>query len=160
MRGAGGRFAALLVIAMVVTAAAAFLYATTRMVGAKATAAPELGVSVTSTVVTTPTVPMTVVDASRSGVVQVVIADDSGENDDGATRFDPPVITLVLGLNSTVTWINQDSIPHSVVTASGFSSGDIAPGHAYTYTFTAAGTYSYYCGYYPIMSGVITVKSA
>lgn len=140
-------------------AGAAFLYAASHAGGTEAATAPELNTSVASTVSTTQTVPMTVLDASRPGVVQVIIADGSGENDDGATRFDPPNMTLVLGVNNTVTWLNQDEITHSVVTTFGFSSGDIAPGHSYTYTFTQAGVYPYHCGYYPIMSGVITVKS-
>ena len=90
--------------------------------------------------------------------VQVVIADDSGENDDGGTRFDPQVITVVIGVNNTVTWTNQDSIPHNVQGDSGsFFSTDLSTGQSYSFTFTRAGTYPFHCTYYPIMSGVVTV---
>jgi len=87
----------------------------------------------------------------------VVIADGSGENDDGDTIFAPPIMTVVIGVNNTVTWINQDEVTHSVLTLYGFSSPDLAPGQNYTYTFTRAGVFPYHCSYYPIMTGVITV---
>jgi plastocyanin len=160
MRGIGGHSAALLVIALVVLSAGAFLYSSSLSGRAEAKTPPEVITSVTSPTTSTQTVPMSVLAAGRPGTVLVMIFDDSGENDDGATQFDPRAVTVVLGLNSTVTWVNQDSIAHSVLTTSGFSSGDIAPGQSYSYTFTKAGTYSYSCGYYPIMTGIITVKNA
>src|ERR1039458_6295037 len=45
-----------------------------------------------------------------SDAVQVYIPYGGGENDDGATNFLPQVITVVIGVNNTVTWINQDLI--------------------------------------------------
>jgi plastocyanin len=146
------------VIALVVLASGGFLYSSALAGRTEAKTSPEVSTSVTSATTSTQTVPMSVLAAGRPGTALVMIFDDSGENDDGATQFDPQTITIVLGVNNTVTWVNQDSIPHSVLTTSGFSSGDIAPGQSYSYTFTKAGTYSYHCGYYPIMTGTITVK--
>ena len=91
--------------------------------------------------------------------VQVYIPYGGGENDDGATNFLPQVITVVIGMNNTVTWINQDLIAHNVISNTGaFASGDLSSGQTYTFTFTQAGTYPYYCSYHP-MSGVVIVKN-
>ena len=159
MRGVGGASAAMLVVAIVVLAGVVSLYAASQAHAPQPTTSPVLSNSQTNTVGTTLSAAMSTAIAVPSGTIQVVIADGSGENDDGDTQFAPPVITVVIGVNNTVTWINQDEIVHSVLTANGFSSGDIAPGHTYSYTFMRAGVYPYYCGYYPIMTGVITVKN-
>ncbi len=91
--------------------------------------------------------------------VQVYIPYGGGENDDGATNFLPQAITVVIGVNNTVTWINQDLIAHNVISNTGaFDSGDLSSGQTYTFTFTQAGTYPYYCSYHP-MSGVVIVKN-
>ncbi|MGD0637492.1 MAG: plastocyanin/azurin family copper-binding protein [Nitrososphaerales archaeon] len=91
--------------------------------------------------------------------VQVYIPYGGGENDDGATNFLPQVITLVIGINNTVTWTNQDLISHNVISNTGvFASGDLSSGQTYTFTFAEAGTYPYYCSYHP-MNGVVIVKN-
>ncbi len=91
--------------------------------------------------------------------VQVYIPYGGGENDDGATNFLPQAITVMIGVNNTVTWINQDLIAHNIISNNGsFASGDLSPGQTYTFTFTQTGTYPYYCSYHP-MSGVVMVKS-
>jgi plastocyanin len=75
--------------------------------------------------------------------------------------FSPDAITVVLGVNSTVVWTNNDSQPHTVTAnGAGFDSGYMAPGATYTYTFSAPGTYDYHCTYHPWMTGTVTVKAA
>ena len=70
----------------------------------------------------------------------------------------PATITLVIGMNSTVTWVNQDSVPHTVTANDkSFDSGAINAGKSWTYTFTLPGTYSYYCSYHPWMKGTVIV---
>jgi plastocyanin len=80
-------------------------------------------------------------------------------------QFSPENITVVLGVNSTVTWVSH-SISYDTVTGrggggegcgTGFSSCPIAPGQSFTYTFTQPGTYEYYCEYHPWMVGSVTV---
>jgi plastocyanin len=79
--------------------------------------------------------------------------------------FNPSTITVVIGVNNTVVWKNQDSVAHTVFSettpagASPFSSGQIAPGSGYTYTFTVPGTYEYYCAIHPWMGGIVIVES-
>ena len=61
--------------------------------------------------------------------------------------FNPATRTVSVG--TTVTWLNQDGVAHTVTYSSGpgtaFSSGTVAAAGIYTHTFTAAGTYQYYC---------------
>ena len=92
--------------------------------------------------------------------VQVYIPYGGGENDDGATNFLPQVISVVIGVNNTVTWINQDLIAHNIISNTGaFASEDLSSGQTYTFTFTQAGTYPYYCSYHP-MEGVVIVRNS
>ena len=74
------------------------------------------------------------------------------------SQYTPAQITVIIGVNNTVVWTNHDTIVHNVIAHNGaFNSGDIAPGGAYEFTFTLAGTYSYYCSYHPTMAGVVVV---
>ena len=71
--------------------------------------------------------------------------------------FSPANVTVVIGVNNTVTWVSH-SVAYDTVTGNGtFSSGSIAPGQEYTYTFTAPGTYPYRCVYHPWMVGTVKV---
>ncbi|MFI1393375.1 plastocyanin/azurin family copper-binding protein [Streptomyces sp. NPDC020681] len=68
--------------------------------------------------------------------------------------------TLTVKVGQTVTWINKDSAPHTVTTTSGpakFDSGTLQQGDSWSYTFTEAGTYEYYCAVHPDMKASITV---
>jgi len=75
-------------------------------------------------------------------------------------QYSPQTIKVVLGVNSTVTWLSR-SISYDTVTDRGgaFSSGPIPPGGTYSYTFTSPGIYSYYCLYHPWMTGTVTVAA-
>ena len=75
-------------------------------------------------------------------------------------QYSPQNLTVVLGINSTVTWVSH-SISFDTVTAQdgSFSSGAIAPGQSYAFTFAKAGVYDYYCMYHPWMKGTVTVVS-
>ena len=75
-----------------------------------------------------------------------------------ATGYDPDNITVVIGVNNTVIWTNNDNEPHTVTASDGsFDSGNINPGATFTYTFTTPGTYTYICTYHPWMHGYVTV---
>ena len=73
-------------------------------------------------------------------------------------QYSPQQIRVVIGVNSTVTWVSR-SIAYDTVTDRGgaFGSGAIPPGGTFTYTFTAPGVYQYYCLYHPWMTGTVTV---
>ena len=73
--------------------------------------------------------------------------------------FDPASVTVKVG--DTVTWTNDDSAPHKIVSDDStpvFSSGDLARGDSYSFTFTAVGTFNYHCQIHPMMKGTIIVK--
>ena len=68
--------------------------------------------------------------------------------------------TLTIDVGDTVTWTNMDTAPHTVTVSSGpvtFTSGNLAKGQSFTYTFTEAGTYQYYCAVHPDMTASVTV---
>ena len=72
------------------------------------------------------------------------------------TPYDPSPINLPIG--STVTWINNDAVLHTVTSFAGsFDSGIIPPGEKFTYTFSEMGYYTYYCRLHPNMNGVIAI---
>ncbi|TLX97594.1 MAG: hypothetical protein E6K89_02400 [Thaumarchaeota archaeon] len=73
--------------------------------------------------------------------------------------FSPDNINVVLGVNNTVTWTNDDRSPHTASSMGGaFNSGNLNPGMSYTFTFTAPGTYPYSCAYHGWMHGTVVVK--
>jgi len=71
--------------------------------------------------------------------------------------FGPQTVTVPAG--TTVTWTNSDDIPHTAVSTDGvFKSKVIDTDEKFSYTFTKAGTYPYYCSIHPKMTGTVVVK--
>ena len=70
--------------------------------------------------------------------------------------FEPAQLTIKVG--TTVTWKNRDDIPHTVVSAGKFRSKTLDTDDSYSFTFTAAGDYSYFCSLHPHMTGTIKVE--
>ena len=71
--------------------------------------------------------------------------------------FGPQTVTVPVG--ATVTWTNLDDIPHTVVSTDGvFKSKVRDTDEKFSYTFTKAGTYSYFCSVHPKMTGQVVVK--
>jgi plastocyanin len=71
--------------------------------------------------------------------------------------FGPQTITVPTG--TTVTWTNSDDIPHTAVSTDGvFKSKVMDTDEKFSYTFTKAGTYSYYCSIHPKMTGKVVVQ--
>jgi plastocyanin len=67
--------------------------------------------------------------------------------------------TLTVPANSTVTWVNKDDVPHVITSNDGlFKSKALDTDDKYSYTFTKAGTYAYYCSIHPKMVGKIVVQ--
>jgi plastocyanin len=71
--------------------------------------------------------------------------------------FVPATVTVHPG--DTVTWTNQDSIPHTATALDGksFDSGAIDPGASWSFKFSLAGNYSYRCSIHPDMRGMVSV---
>ncbi len=88
-------------------------------------------------------------------------ASSPAESDDAADNqvamqnlaFTPKTITIAVG--ETVTWVNQDAVSHTVsaddptqwgTPGSGDGNADwLQKGDSWSHTFTAPGTYNYYC---------------
>jgi len=69
---------------------------------------------------------------------------------------------LVVRPGTTVTWVNGDDTPHTVVAADhkAFHSKALDTDERYAFTFTQPGTYPYFCSIHPHMTGKIVVKAA
>jgi plastocyanin len=71
--------------------------------------------------------------------------------------FSPKELTVAVG--TTVKWVNHDDIPHTVVEKkTTFRSKALDTDDSYSYTFTSAGAFDYFCGLHPHMVGQIIVK--
>jgi plastocyanin len=73
--------------------------------------------------------------------------------------FAPMTLTVTAG--TTVTWTNRDDIPHTVVSADDpktFKSKVMDTDEKFSFTFTKAGTYTYFCSVHPKMTGTVVVK--
>jgi plastocyanin len=70
--------------------------------------------------------------------------------------FAPAELTVKVG--ATVTWTNHDDIPHTVVSAGKFRSKTMDTDNSFSFTFTAAGDYKYFCSLHPHMTGMIKVE--
>ena len=72
--------------------------------------------------------------------------------------FGPMTMTVAVG--TTVTWTNDDDVPHTVVSddKTTFKSRALDTGEKFSYTFTKAGKYSYFCSVHPKMLAEVVVK--
>ena len=71
--------------------------------------------------------------------------------------FTPKELTVAVG--TTVKWLNHDDIPHTVVEKkTTFRSKALDTDDSYSFTFTSAGTFDYFCGLHPHMVGQVIVK--
>jgi plastocyanin len=89
----------------------------------------------------------------------------------GTAAFTPNPFTASLAGPSAgkVTWVNGDytstysgttGTTHHLVSDTGLwpaTSGTMGVAQAFSYTFTAAGSYAYHCSIHPTMTGTITV---
>ena len=70
--------------------------------------------------------------------------------------FAPQELTLKVG--DSVTWTNHDDMPHTIVSAGKFRSKTLDTDGTFSFTFTAAGDYKYFCSLHPHMTGMIKVE--
>jgi plastocyanin len=92
-----------------------------------------------------------------------VMAAPAGAGDTGAKienfTFVPQRLTIKAG--TAVTWTNADDIPHAVAsTTKAFKSKVLDTNDKFTFTFTTAGVYEYFCSLHPHMTGTIMVEEA
>jgi plastocyanin len=101
--------------------------------------------------------------ALLSGILTAAVASHAvvGAQQASATidnfTFAPAQLTVKPG--TTVTWRNEDDIPHTVASASRlFKSKALDTDDSFSFTFTAPGTYEYFCSLHPRMTGTVVVE--
>ena len=73
--------------------------------------------------------------------------------------FGPEKLTVKAG--TTVTWTNEDDIPHTVASSTkAFKSKALDTDDSFSFTFTTPGTYEYFCSLHPHMVGTVVVEPA
>ncbi|HEV2127068.1 MAG TPA: cupredoxin domain-containing protein [Thermomicrobiales bacterium] len=91
--------------------------------------------------------PAAATPAAAGGEAAVTIVDFS---------FDPAEIEVAVG--TTVTWTNEDSVPHTATAEDGtFDTGALNQGESGSHTFDTPGEYPYICSFHPNMHGVVIV---
>jgi plastocyanin len=71
--------------------------------------------------------------------------------------FGPETLSVPVG--KTVTWINRDDIPHTVVSTDGvFKSRVLDTDEKFSFTFSKVGNYPYFCSIHPKMTGKVVVQ--
>jgi plastocyanin len=106
-------------------------------------AATALAAAITATTILLPTI------AARAADLEVKI--------DNFT-FAPQRVTVKAG--TTVTWINEDDIPHTVASSTKlFKSKALDTDDKFSFTFSTPGTYEYFCSLHPHMTGTIAVEA-
>jgi plastocyanin len=95
--------------------------------------------------------------AMQEGIT-VSIVGNSGRN-----SYNPNPIEIKVG--DTVTWINNDSSPHTVTSSSNdgsitFDSDVLRRGEMFSFTFDKEGQYPYLCTLHPSMVGTVVVSAS
>jgi plastocyanin len=91
--------------------------------------------------------------------VQTAGAQDSATVEIANFAFSPNQLTVTAG--TTVTWVNNDSAPHTATGDGGeFDTGTINSGGSASITFDTPGTYTYHCTIHPDMTATIVVQAA
>src|SRR5262245_23744558 len=76
----------------------------------------------------------------------------------GNFPFGPQELKVKSG--TTVTCVNEDDIPHTVVSLNNFRSKALDSDDKFSFTFTTPGAYKYFCSLHPHMTGTIVVETA
>jgi plastocyanin len=75
----------------------------------------------------------------------------------GNFTFGPQEMKVKAG--TTITWTNEDDIPHTVVSPNAFRSKVMDTDGKFSFTFTTPGTYKYFCSLHPHMTGIVIVEA-
>ncbi len=82
----------------------------------------------------------------------VRIVDDAESN-----SYSPNPLDVEIG--QTVTWVNDDSVIHTVTSTDGtFDSNILQRAQTFSHTFDREGRYPYYCTLHPTMVGTVSVS--
>ena len=138
---------AIVVVVIVVTATAGYIY-----IGSLSAAKPM----------------MTVIRIPRGSSTEPTgfsVADFQANFVNGTYPF-PVNVTVTIGVNNSIEWVNDDTVGHTataLVAPAGalkFNSGLISEGKSFSITLNVAGVYKYSCAWHNWLAGKITVNPA
>jgi plastocyanin len=66
--------------------------------------------------------------------------------------------TLRVKAGTTVTWHNNDQVPHTVTASDGSFSGLVQQGTTFQRAFSEVGTFQYFCAIHPSITGEVIVE--
>ena len=93
--------------------------------------------------------------ADEPGLVTISIDPNAGSR--GELAFGPN--PLVLDEDTVVTWVNNDTVAHTVTARTGlFNSPEITPQGTFQHEFTSSGAFEYYCRIHPTETGLIVIE--
>ncbi|WP_299292991.1 plastocyanin/azurin family copper-binding protein [Nitrosopumilus sp.] len=106
-----------------------------------------------------------VVEIEQESIIQdAMIAIPNGNSEMSAAGFYLP-LNLEIPVGSTVTWVNDDSVPHNIqsMDLKGnviqlFNSPPLETGDRFEFTFEDEGVYKYVCTFHPWRVGMVTVS--
>ncbi len=103
-----------------------------------------------------------VIESSENVHTTIIIP--NGNFDVSGSGFYLP-LNLEIKKQTTVTWANEDSVPHNVQSQDEFgkvtdvfNSPPLNTGDRFDFTFEESGSYNYYCSFHPWRVGVVTVR--
>ncbi len=144
-----------IVVVILVIAAAGYIFETSQS-GQPSTAPTTKSSSATTTTSSS--------TAASPTSTKVTVSIPNGAGSITTISFSPAKIKVVVGVNNTIVWVNNDPIQHTVTStsvpsgASPFDSNTFNQGQTYELTLTVAGTYKYICTLHPSwMLGEIVV---
>ena len=104
------------------------------------------------------------VDEVVSKVLDATVTIPNGNFNVASTGFYSP-LNLEIPVGTTVTWVNEDSVPHNVQSQdeSGkvtdvFNSPMLNTGDRFEFTFEEEGIYKYHCSWHPWRVGLVTIR--
>lgn len=87
----------------------------------------------------------------------IVVIQEGSSVEESGKNFEPRIITVVIGVNNTVAWINQDVVPNTVVADNNGEPDPLMQGEEFRYTFTRPGEFGYHSEPHPWMRGTVIV---
>ncbi len=102
--------------------------------------------------------------SSESVLSGKTITIPNGNFDVSSAAFYMP-LNLEIQTGTTVTWVNEDSVPHTVQSQDEFgnvmalfNSAPLNTGDRFEFTFDESGVYNYFCSFHPWRVGLVTAK--
>lgn len=71
-------------------------------------------------------------------------------------KYKPETVTVKAG--SKITWVNNDTAPHTASAGAAFDTGNLQKGDSKAVTVSKPGSYAYVCEFHAFMQGTVVVE--